>query len=128
VLYQYYPVRYTLLRNWTWFVTGATGVKALRKRLWIAEVFGIFGLVAAASTFAYDFATNFSGSSFPVLLEIASVPAKLVCGPLFFDLNGHSIEGVFAMLFMTGVNALIYYTFGFLLLRLFVGLKPQNST
>ena len=108
-------------------MAGASVDDIRRKRLWIAAACGIFGLVVAASLFTYADATNFAPSPLPPAIALALCPASLIGGYLFFDVNGHSIKGLICALFMTGVNALVYYAFGLLLARLVVRRKPHNS-
>jgi hypothetical protein len=51
-------------------------------------------------------------------------PAGLI-GPLFVDINERSVAGLICMLFIAGLNTLIYYAFGALLARLLVRQQPE---
>jgi hypothetical protein len=80
----------------------------MRKRRRLEVALASFGFAISAGIWVYLDLTDYVGSRFVSKLSILC-PACILGGYTFLDVNGHSVTGVFVFIFLSILNAAIYF-------------------
>jgi hypothetical protein len=87
----------------------------MSRRRKVAVGFALFGFLLPAAVYGYmdmiDYAPN------RVSTGLLFCPPCIASFPLLFDVNGHSLTGLFVMTFLSALNALLYFGLGSLIGR-----------
>jgi hypothetical protein len=86
-----------------------------RFALWLA----LLGFVIPACTFIIADLTDFVPIRWLQIVSTVFCPATVLGAYCFFDIEGHSLTGLFAFTFLALLNSFIYFALGILIARLF---------
>jgi hypothetical protein len=91
----------------------------MRLHRWFALWLALLGFVIPACTFIIADLTDYAPIRWLQIVSTIFCPATVLGAYCFFDIEGHSLTGLFAFTFLALLNSFIYFALGILIARLF---------
>ena len=88
----------------------------------------LVGFVIPACTFIIADLTDYAPIPWMQIVSTIFCPATVLGAYCFFDIEGHSLTGLFAFTFLALLNSLIYFALGILIAKLFRGSPTAPRT